>query len=363
MSEKISEEEIENYREAGDLLSEVMVEAKEMIEPGAKLLDIAEEVEEMIEEKGAKPAFPCNISINEKAAHYSPPDADDTVIEDGDLVKIDIGAHVKGYIADMATTIYAREEPEESEEQEEPEESEEQEESEKSEDIEESGEEDEDANEEEQQEGEPEADVEEEENEEDELVKKKEDMVETIDIVLEEAIDAIEPGINIGEIGRIIEETAEENGYKPISNLTGHNLEQFSLHGGISIPNVEEDSEVELEEGDVVALEPFITDGEGEVDESQEVYIFKSKEGGSVSGRMAQQTLRKINRNYKGLPFAERWLTEDLSRIRLQMTLRELIASEALKPYYVLKEVEDGLVAQAEHTMIVTEDGCEVTTR
>ncbi len=361
MSEKISEEEIENYREAGEILSEVMEEAKEMIEPEAKLLDIAEKVEEMIEEKDAKPAFPCNISINENAAHYTPPDEDDAVIEDGDLVTIDIGVHVKGYIADMATTIYAKEEPEEPEEPEETEGEEEAEaEAEEEEEQEEPDAEESDEQESDEQESE---EPEEEEDEEDELAKKKEDMVETIHTVLEKAIDAVEPGVNIGEIGRIIEETAEENGYKPISNLTGHNLERFSLHSGISIPNVEEDSEIELEEGEVVALEPFITDGEGEVDESQEVYIFRALEGGSVSGRMAQQTLRKIRRNYKGLPFAERWLTEDLSRIRLQMTLRELIASEALKPYYVLKEVEDGLVAQAEHTMIVTEDGCEVTTR
>ncbi len=342
MSEKLGEEEIEKYREAGEILSGIMEEARDMVEPGAKLLDIAEKVEEKIEEKGARPAFPCNVSINEKAAHYSPPDGDDTVVEDGDLVKIDIGVHVKGYIGDMATTVFAEEESEEQEEAEGENEAEE---------------------EIKEETGEDEQEVEEEEeNEEEALVKKKRDMVEAVEEVLEEAIDKIEPGVNIGEIGKTIEEAAEERGYKPISNLTGHNLEQWSLHGGISIPNVEEDSEIELEEGEVVALEPFITDGEGEVEETREVYIFRAKEGGSVSGRMAQQTLRKIRRNYKGLPFAERWLTEDLSRIRLQMTLRELIASEALRPYYVLKEVEDGLVAQAEHTMIVTEDGCEVTT-
>lgn len=94
MSEKLNEEEIESYRKAGDILSEVMEEAKEMIEPGAELLEIAEKVEEMIEEKEARPAFPCNISINEKAAHYSPPNEDDTVVEDGDLVKLDVGVHV-----------------------------------------------------------------------------------------------------------------------------------------------------------------------------------------------------------------------------------------------------------------------------
>jgi len=352
MSKELEEDEISKYREAGKIASEVMEEAKDMVEPGTRLLDIAETVEDRIEEEGGKPAFPCNISINEKAAHYTPSEEDDTVIEDGDVVKVDLGVHINGYIADMATTTLATKDVEDEEEE-------------LVDDEEFVDEELDDEETEEQDEDEDELSDEEKEKlrEEDELLRKKEDMIETVNEILEEVIDFVEPGVNIGEIGRIVEETAEKNGYNSIENLTGHNLEQYSLHGGISIPNVEKDTDVELEEGEVIAIEPFLTDGEGEVEDMQEIYIFKTVGGESVSGRMAQQTLRKIKGKYKGLPFAERWLTEDLSRIRLQMTLRELVASEAIKPYYVLKEVEDGIVTQAEHTMIVTEDGVEVTTR
>lgn len=300
MSEELSEEELETYREVGKIASEVREEARKMVEPGAKLLEIAEDVEEMIRENGAEPAFPCNLSLNEKAAHYSPPGEDETEIEEEDLLKIDIGTHIDGYIADTATTVYAGE-------------------------------------------GENE-------------------MIQAVNEVLEEAIKAVKPGVSVGEIGRVIEETAEERGYSPISNLTGHNLERWSLHGGTSIPNVAKDNGKELEEGEVIALEPFITDGEGEVEDMPEVYIFRYMGNQGVTGRMALQTLGKIKDNYGNLPFAERWLTKDLSRIRLQMTLQELLASESLHPYYVLKEVEDGQVAQAEHTMIVTEEGCDLTT-
>ncbi|KXB05820.1 hypothetical protein AKJ53_01935, partial [candidate division MSBL1 archaeon SCGC-AAA382F02] len=237
------------------------------------------------------------------------------------------GAHIDGYIADTATTVYFESEETEESENENPEEKEK-----------------------------GTAEVESEENE-------KKEMVQVIDQVLEEAINMVEPGVNVGEIGATIEKTAKKNGYNPISNLTGHNLEKGSLHGGISIPNVEEDTEDELEEGDVVALEPFITNGEGKVEDMPEVYIFRTLGSKDISGRMARQTFRTIKSNYGNLPFAERWLTKDLSRIRLQMTLRELLSSEAIHPYYVLKEVEDGQVAQAEHTMIVTSEGCEVTTR
>ncbi len=337
MSEELDEEVREIYQEAGKITAEVREKAREMVEPGQKVLEIAEKVEDMIQSKGAKPAFPCNISINEKAAHYSPPDEDETEIEAGDLVKIDIGAHIDGYIADTAITVLAEEETDEEEKTE--------------------GEDSEEVEEEEQV-----SESEAEKSEEEEKWSKEKDMIETIEEVLSEAIKSVEPGIDVGEIGAVIEETAEKHGYVPISNLTGHNLERWSLHGGISIPNVEKETGDELEEGDVIALEPFITDGEGEVDDMPEVYIFRCLDKKNVSGRMAQQTFRKIKKNYGDLPFAERWLTEDLSRIRLQMTLRELLASEALHPYYVLKEVEDCKVAQAEHTMIVTEDGAEITT-
>ncbi|KXA93080.1 hypothetical protein AKJ64_01445 [candidate division MSBL1 archaeon SCGC-AAA259E17] len=301
MNEKLTEEERQDYLRAGELASEVREKGVEMVAPGKKILEIAEEIEDGIREGGGEPAFPANISINEKAAHYSPPEDDDTEIEEEDLVKIDVGVHINGYIGDTATTVYAGE--------------------------------------------------------------GKSEMVQAINQVLENAIDFIEPGVDVGKIGEIIEKATEEKGYSPIKNLTGHNLERWSLHGGISIPNVKEDVGKELEAGDVIALEPFLTDGEGEVEDMPEVYIFRYEGNKGVSGRMALQTLRKIKDNYGKLPFAERWLTKDLSRIRLQMTLRELLASESIHPYYVLKEVDNGQVAQAEHTMIVTEQGCEVTTR
>ncbi len=332
MSEKLSEEEIEKYREAGEIVSDMLEMAEEMIEPCVELIDIAEKVENKIYERGAKPAFPCNISINEKAAHYSPPVDDETEIEEDDLVKVDVGAHVDGYIGDSAITVKAgsEEEDEESSEEKDSEETE----------------------------GEKENEKDQEDSQEEQV-----DMVEAVNQVLETAIDCVEPGVNIGEIGRVIEEKADEFGYSTIENLTGHNLERYSLHGGVSIPNVEKEKDYDLEEGDVIALEPFVTDGEGEVEDSPEVYIFRYLGSKDVSGRMARQTLGKIRDKYGDLPFSERWLAEDLSRIRLQMTLRELLTSKALHPYYVLKEVEDGMVAQAEHSLIVTEDGCEVFTR
>ncbi len=296
----LKEEELQIYRKVGKLASEVREKARSKVKPGVTLLSIAEYVEDLIRERGAQPAFPCNISLNQIAAHYSPPANDETQIKEGDLVKIDIGAHIDGYIADTATTVTTGESTE---------------------------------------------------------------MIETIEHVLEEAIKTVRPGIGVEEIGGVIEETAKASGFKPIQNLTGHSLARWTLHAGISIPNVREEPGEKIKTGDVLALEPFITDGAGVVEDQPQAYIFRYLGDRPVRTRMARKLLLDIRRLYGSLPFAERWLAKRISKIRLELSLRDLISSGAIHPYHVLKERENGKVAQAEHTVIVTEDGCEVTTR
>ena len=296
----LTEEELEAYRKAGKLVAEVREQARPLVKPGAALLEIAEAVEELITQKGAKPAFPCNVSVNEIAAHYSPPADDDTTIKEGDMVKVDVGVHVDGYIGDTAFTIATGE---------------------------------------------------------------KQELVQTVERALEAEIAAIKPGIDVGELGRIVEETATAAGFKPIRNLTGHSLARWNLHAGLTVPNVKGQTEQKLSVGDVVALEPFVTDGAGYVEDQQKVYILRYLYDRPVRLRMARELLRDVKRAYDGLPFAERWLAKRMSKLRLELTLRELVGVGALWPYHVLAERAEGKVAQAEHTVIVTEDGCEVTTR
>lgn len=296
----LTDEELQVYRRAGKLVAEVREEVRPLIKPGETLLAIAERAEELIRQKGAKPAFPCNVSTNQIAAHYSPPAGDETRVKEGDLVKVDIGAHLDGYIADTAFTVATGEGAE---------------------------------------------------------------MVQAVERVLEEAIKVIKPGIDVGEIGRVVEATAAAAGFKPIRNLTGHSLARWTLHAGLTIPNIAETTGQELKVGNVVALEPFITDGAGFVEDQPQVYILRYLQDRPVRMRMTRELLRNIKRTYGSLPFAERWLAKGMSKLRLELTLRDLVGAGALHPYHVLKERGDGRVAQAEHTVIVNEQGCEVITR
>ena len=102
---------LQTHYRVGKLLVEVREQARPLVKLGKALLTIAETVEDAIRQKGAKPAFPCNVSVSGIAAHYSPLADDNTEIKEGDMVKVDMGAHLDSYIADTASTRCNRREP------------------------------------------------------------------------------------------------------------------------------------------------------------------------------------------------------------------------------------------------------------
>jgi methionyl aminopeptidase len=186
-----------------------------------------------------------------------------------------------------------------------------------------------------------------------------EDLVEASAEALEAAIDLVEPGVQTGELGAAIEETIDGYGYNPVVNLTGHGLGHWEQHTEPNIPNRAVSQGVELSVGDVVAIEPFATDGAGKVSEGNEEEIFALEQERSVRNRQARQVLEQITEQFRTLPFATRWVDSS----RAEMALRRLKRQDVIHGYPVLKEEEGKLVSQKEHTVIVTEDGCEVTTR
>ncbi len=288
-------EQYENHREAGEILATVRAEAVERVEVGASHLEVAEHVEERIRELGGQPAFPVNVSIDEEAAHATPT-ADDDATFGEEMVNIDIGVAVDGWLADSAITV----------------------------DL--SG---------------------------------HSELVEASAEALEAAIDLVEPGVQTGEIGAAIEETIDGYGYNPVVNLTGHGLGHWEQHTEPNIPNRAVSQGVELTVGDVVAIEPFATDGAGKVGEGSDEAIFALEQERSVRNRQAREVLEQVTDQFRTLPFATRWLDST----RAEMALRRLKRQDIVHGYPVLKEADGRLVSQKEHTVMVTEDGCEVTTR
>ncbi len=290
----LDEATVEKYRQAGEALRTVLDEAAEMIEPGVAHLDVAEHAETRIDELADGAAFPVNISVDEEASHSTPARDDETTFGE-EMICLDVGVHVDGYIADAATTVDLSDNPE---------------------------------------------------------------MVEAAEEALDVAIDAVGPGVDTGYIGAEIEDVIRGYGYTPVLNLSGHGVEQWDAHTGPSVPNRGVDHGAELRVGDVIAIEPFVTDGRGKVSEGSREEIYGLERERSVRNRQARQVLEQVTEEYRTLPFAARWLDVP----RAEMALRRLKQQDVIHGYPVLKEEEGRLVSQAEHTVIVTEDGCEITT-
>jgi len=299
---EFDKEAIEKFKLSGRILREAREEIKGYVREGMMIIDICEKAEELIKKKGAKLAFPCNVSINEVAAHYTSPPGDKERIPENSVVKVDIGAHVDGYVTDTAVTVC--------------------------------------------------------------LNRDYEDLVATAGYALKAATDNIRPGISASTLGTLIENTIKSRGFKPISNLTGHQVGRYVLHTGTSIPNVSQLSFTKLKLGGVYAIEPFVTvpDAVGRVEDGSESTIFRFIKSRSPRDPYAKRLLKFIEENFRTLPFAERWLQDVVPKEQHKQAFDELLASKALMHYPVFVEASRRTVAQAEHTVMIVDDGCHVLT-
>jgi methionyl aminopeptidase len=296
-------EELEKFRLSGKILRETREEMRSQVKENMLVIDVCEKVEGLIRVKGGKPAFPCNVSINEVAAHYTSPPADTTKIPEGCMVKVDLGVHVDGYVTDTAFTVSFNPEGR--------------------------------------------------------------SMITTAELALKTAIDNIHGDIAVGKIGSLIETTIKNHGFKPISNLTGHSVGRYLIHAGLSIPNVGQPvSFTKVKTGEIYAIEPFVTlpEAVGRVDDSPQTTIYRLLKTKSVKSEPARKLLKHIEINFRTLPFAERWLIGAVPKEQHKSAFKELLASKAVMGYPVFVEVSKKPVAQAEHTVLLKDDGCEVLT-
>ncbi len=294
-------EPLDALRKAGVIAAKVRDAVVQEIEPGVKVLDICDRAEEMIRELGGGMAFPTNVDINSVAAHYVSPIDDDTLVPERSLVKLDVGVHVEGYIADTAVTACF----------------------------------------------DPSLSY----------------LVKAAEAGLEAAIKTIRPGIRASDVGAAIEQAIKARGAKPIRNLTGHKLARYVVHAGASIPNVASRDYHMIQEGDVYAIEPFAVpnDADGLVADGPPSNIYRVLKKHSLKGA-AKRMMKHIQAEHRTLPFASRWVLRRFQGPEGVSAFKELLDSKCIMSYPQLVERTRAMVAQAEHSVILTDGGCEVTT-
>ncbi len=285
---------------SGKIAAKILEEISEMIEPEASIIKICSTAEKKIREYGGIPAFPCNVSINHIAAHSTSPKGDKSEVPEFGLVKLDIGVHVDGYIADTALTV--------------------------------------------------------------DIDGTLEGFVAATEDALSEAISIITPGISLGEIGATIERVIKDYGLRPISNLSGHSLKRYNLHAGKQVPNVKKRGTPIVEIGEYYAIEPFATSGIGTVIDSEYVYIFANT-GLEKTLEGTTEKLRKyLREQYGPLPYASRWIGTANKDIDVVSEIRELINEKVILGFPMQIEKKTRPVSQAEHTIFISEDGPVVLT-
>jgi len=292
----------EQYFRAGRIANEMKSWVKSRVAPGVEFRAICRDIEEEIARRGGEPAFPCGIGVNHISAHYAPQDDDLGVIHEDDLVKLDYGVHVEGYIADTAVTVT--------------------------------------------------------------LNSKYQTLLEATERALQSAIDTVRKDRRIGEVGRAIWREATLDGFKTISNLSGHTLERYVIHAGKSIPNLFVPNLPVLRKGEVLAIEPFLTlgDAAGYVVEAPQETIYSIIGRKKTGTREADELLERVWNQRKTLPFTPRWFARDYSGDKIRQLLGELKRKKLMRGYGTLVEASSKPVAQFEHTVALEDDTLTVLT-
>ena len=294
----------EKILKAGKIASEVKEYAKTIIKKQMLLLEIAEKIEKKIIELGGKPAFPVNTSINEIAAHYTP-SADDSSVAHG-LLKIDLGVHIDGWIADTAISF----------------------------DLENS-----------------------EQNK--KLIQASKDALENAIELVSKKVEKKEI-LTTGEIGKKIQETIESHGFLPIINLSGHQIERYDLHAGLTIPNIDNKSTDIISPGSY-AIEPFVTNGNGKIRDGKPSGIYMLTNPKTPRTPIAREVLNYIGEEYQTIPFCSRWLVKKFGA-KTFFALKQLEENGSLHQFPQLIESSNSKVAQTEHTILIDDRKVAVTT-
>ncbi len=295
----LEESEVADWRKAGSISASALGYGLKLIKKGALLLEVCDAVDAKIIELGAKPSFPAQISVDHIAAHYCP-EAGDRTILDLQVCKLDVGACFNGAMGDNAATV--------------------------------------------------------------DLGGKYAELVAASEKALAAAIKVARAGATLGEVGRAIQGAITAYGFSPIRNLSGHGLGRFEIHTRPTVPNFDNGDRTVLQENEVIAIEPFATTGKGVIYESSNAEVFMQVSDRQTRDASVRRILEKI-RGFEKMPFAKRWLLKEFPAIKVALALKILGQQGIIQSFPPLIEEAKGIVSQAEKTVLVRKNGCEVLTK
>jgi len=307
-----------DIRRAGEVHRQVRKYVQGIVRPGLALTELVESLEKasrtLIEADGLKQgiAFPTGVSINHIAAHFTPNPGDKTVLKQDDVLKIDFGTHVNGYIIDSAFTVTFDE--------------------------------------------------------------KFDNLKNAVKEATNTGIREAGIDVRLCDIGAAIQEVMESyeielNGktypIKSVRNLNGHTISPYVIHGGKTVPIVKGGDQTKMEENEFYAIETFGSTGRGQVIEDLECsHYMKSPHAAQATIRLpkSKALFQHINKNFSTLCFCRRWL-DDAGEKQHFMSLKNLIDVGAIEPYPPLVDIKGSYVAQYEHTLVLRPTCKEVLSR
>lgn len=293
-------EHFEQWQKAGRIAAEALEYGRTLIKNGANIMEVCDKIDQKVFDLGARPAWPAQLGLDAVAAHATPEPDDETVF-DNNVVCLDVGAHVDGFVGDNALTV--------------------------------------------------------------DLSGKYGDLLKASEDALNNAIKIVKTGVTLGEIGKTIQETIQSHNFQPVKNLSGHGINRWVIHDAPSVPNYATGDSRTLTGNQIIAIEPFATNGAGMIYEVDQGNLFALTNKKPVRSPFAREILQFIDKEYGPLPFTTRWLTKKFGLAKTNFALNELQRLGMLHAYPPLVEKNKGMVSVFEKTMLVTDDGAVITTK
>ncbi|KAH8432449.1 uncharacterized protein LDX57_010085 [Aspergillus melleus] len=315
-----------DYRKAAEIHRQVRRWTQETARPGQSLTDIAVGIDDgvraLLDNAGLEPGsclksglgFPTGLSLNNCVAHWTPnPGQKDVILDRSDVMKVDFGVHINGWIVDSAFTMsfdptY------------------------------------------------------------DNLLAAVKDSTNTgiknsgVDVRISDVSAAIQEVMESYEV----EIGGKTFPVKPVRNITGHNIKAYQIHAGKSVPFIKTKDQTKMEEGEVFAIETFGTTGRGVLYDGPGVYGYgksysaPSKITSSLAS--ARSLYKTINDNFGTIVFCRRYL-ERLGVQRYLAGMNDLVNKGVVDVYEPLIDTPGSYSAQFEHTILLGETSKEVISR